>query len=821
MFANPLKLLFIYYSMAHANNCFAQDKNIEFDSDFMNIPESNLSDIRPDLSELLRNDLLSPGVYPVNILINNKDYGQYNIEFIINENQLIPLIPIYLLNLSSVKSSLLSSNKIDSRGVQCDDITSSLTDAKVYFDTKTLTLRISIPQIYIDSIRRGYVPPVQWDQGINATRINYQFALGKNNAGNGQKSETSKAYINSGINLSGWQLRSSMLYDEKNKIQTYNTFMERDLPGTFGRLSAGELFTKGDVMESIPFKGFQVGSDVEMIPDSMQGYAPVIRGIANGQAKVEIKQHGYSLYTAYVPSGPFEIKDLNTATNNGDLEITITESDGEVRRFIQPYATLGNLLRQDSWRYDISGGTYDENSNDQKPTFLQFTGARGLKEDYTASGGILLSQKYKSLQAGIGKGLGHWGAVSIDMNYAHAKLRNNEKSGRSYSLRYGKAFESGTDIRFSGYRYSSRGYRTLSDAMYELNLHDTDYRFYTRRSRVEANVTQNIDEASSMYLMFSQQKYWGKSATQSQMQLGFNTMIENINLGVFAVKSLKERGLNNNGTDLSINISIPLGGLNINSSFSRSSSGNYANNFGINGTAGETSQANYSIDFSKQQLSSNQISAIAGYRMPWAQITSGVTKGGNFKSGNISATGSLLAHSSGIEFGPYLGETVALIQVDNTPGVENFNYPGNPTNARGYSVIPYIRPYRTNRIRLDTRNTENDIIISGASTEIVPRRGAIIKANFKAFKATQILLTIKFPDGRVVPFGSRIMNEFNRELSLISSAGQGLISTDDDNLSLTVIWGGGSDDKCNIFIKKNDGETIDKIRIVEKTCYIN
>lgn len=48
-----------------------------------------------------------------------------------------------------------------------------------------------------------------------------------------------------------------------------------------------------------------------MLPDSEQGFAPVVRGIANSDAQVVIKQNGYVIYQTWVSAGPFEIKDLS------------------------------------------------------------------------------------------------------------------------------------------------------------------------------------------------------------------------------------------------------------------------------------------------------------------------------------------------------------------------------------------------------------------------------------------------------------------------------------------------------------------------------
>lgn len=57
--------------------------------------------------------------------------------------------------------------------------------------------------------------------------------------------------------------------------------------------------------------GIKLETDTSMLPDSEQGFAPVVRGIANSDAQVVIKQNGYVIYQTWVSAGPFEIKDLS------------------------------------------------------------------------------------------------------------------------------------------------------------------------------------------------------------------------------------------------------------------------------------------------------------------------------------------------------------------------------------------------------------------------------------------------------------------------------------------------------------------------------
>ncbi|OLN18866.1 hypothetical protein BUE67_14030, partial [Corynebacterium diphtheriae] len=98
------------------------------------------------------------------------------------------------------------------------------------------------------------------------------------------------------------------------------------------------MFTQSEVFDSINFRGFQLSSDEVMLPDSQRGFAPIIRGVARTNAEVTIQQNGYVIYRNSFPPGPFVIDDLYSTSNSGDLEVTITESDGSTQTFTVPYS---------------------------------------------------------------------------------------------------------------------------------------------------------------------------------------------------------------------------------------------------------------------------------------------------------------------------------------------------------------------------------------------------------------------------------------------------------------------------------------------------
>jgi outer membrane usher protein len=100
------------------------------------------------------------------------------------------------------------------------------------------------------------------------------------------------------------------------------------------------------LFDSVRFLGMQLASDEAMRPDEERGYAPVIRGTAESNATVEIRQKGYLIYTTTVAPGPFAITDLQPSGTNGDLEIAVIEASGARRIFRQAFASPPLMVRE-------------------------------------------------------------------------------------------------------------------------------------------------------------------------------------------------------------------------------------------------------------------------------------------------------------------------------------------------------------------------------------------------------------------------------------------------------------------------------------------
>ena len=146
----------------------------------------------------------------------------------------------------------------------------------------------------------------------------------------------------------------------------------------------GDTFTTGDVFDSVQFRGVQLMSDDEMLPDSQRGFAPTIRGMAHSNAKVTISQHGYVIYeTSVSPGGVCDKRPLSNGAKRRSRGAGKRErwfgADLYPALFSRPF-----MLREGRVKFSLSAGRYhSEQSQVRSPTFLQGTLFYGLPAEFT------------------------------------------------------------------------------------------------------------------------------------------------------------------------------------------------------------------------------------------------------------------------------------------------------------------------------------------------------------------------------------------------------------------------------------------------------
>lgn len=804
----------------------------------------------------------APGIYRVDIYLNDNFQARKDIRFLATANAtddtgLTPCLTPTMLTEMGVNSEGQPALK-KAQPDTCLDISTAIEGATSKFNFEQLHLDISIPQAMMNNSARGYIPPSQWDEGINALLLNYNFTGSNSDDRDGNASNDYFLGLNSGLNLGPWRLRdySTWSYNSGARFKTsrwqhINTWLERAIIPLRSELVIGDSMTPSDVFDSVGFRGIQLASDDNMLPDSLRGFAPTIRGIARSHAQVTVRQNGYTIYQSYVPPGAFAINDLFPTSSSGDLVVEVKESDGSINLYTVPYSSVPVLQREGHIKYAVTAGKYRSSSDLQdEVNFAQSTVIWGLPAGFTAYGGTQLAKNYNAYSLGMGVNIGQFGALSLDVTQANSTLADDSKhSGASLRFLYGKSLNNtGTTFQLIGYRYSTEGFFTLEESTWKrmsgysrdpqdqneaLQTAWTDYYNLrnNKRDKVQLNVSQQLGASGSLYISGSRQSYWHTSGVNTLLQVGYSGNLYGVSWTLnYSYNKTPE--LNNADNRLALGVSIPLGqwltpddditqqhhsawaSYNI----SNDTHGHTTQSAGLNGTLLEDDNLNYSIQQGIQNRGGGANGAIsASYDGAWGSANVGYnySNNGNYQQLNYGLNGAIVAHRNGITFSQPLGETNVLIAAPGAGDVKVEGTPGLRTDWRGYAVVPYATTYRRNRMALDTASLPDNVDLTDTVVNVVPTRGALVRASFTTQVGARALITLTH-NGKPVPFGAMVSAADSA--SIVGDDGQVYLSGLPQQGKLAVSWGEGEARRCVASYRLADDAASKVINKLTREC---
>lgn len=779
-----------------------------------------------DLELFTKAGSVPEGEYLVDVYLNDNLVASQNIFFKNNEDGIaIPqLTPAQLMNYGINLSGLKEVNEDTPIG----DLSTLIPYAKSVFSLQQLRLDLTVPQMYINKIISGYIDPSMLDNGVVAALFNYNVNISKNKQASRENDAGNEALniytnLNGGLNAGPWRLRTSMSFSQSQmsgsqysnimrSAQISGTHVYRSIPEISAVLDMGQINTGGEVLDGVPLIGAKLTSDDAMRPWLQRGFSPVISGVAQSNALLTITQNGRIIHQSNVAPGPFEIDDLYQAGSAGDLVVTLTESDGSKRVWTEAYSSLPMMLQQNSSRYEIAVGRYDNNGAQdvEQPAVAMGSFAVGLPHAITLYSGALLAKNYQSLALGTGFSLGYFGALSADVTAAKASLpeASSDAIGASYRVKYSKSMLStGSSVDLTSYRYATSDYYSFSDVntINAITDDESPWSKGRKRSSWQMNLSQSLGNVGSMSLRGSLDDYWNVSDVQKNLSATFNSSYKGISYNI--AYSLDRRIGDNEmpiNRQLSLNLSVPLSLFAANDT-TRGQYLNYSMNKGNDGRtsqyvtgSGSVDALSYSVSAGIGNQGQTSTGAVGlGYNTDWANLSGGYNIDQYSQGINGSLSGGMVIHQEGITFSQYLGDTIGLVSVQDVEGVASSSSTST-TDSSGHALIPYMNAYNKNVVSIDPMSLPGDVDVSRNSVNIYPTRGAVVLAEFKPRKGRQAFLTLAYQDG-VVPFGASIEVEGDKESrTIVGEGGEVYLTGLPQEGVLNVKWGSEADKRCRV-----------------------
>ncbi|KZP62584.1 fimbrial assembly protein [Enterobacter cloacae subsp. dissolvens] len=784
----------------------------------------------------------APGIYHVDIIVDDAFLETGDIQFTASkadngDASLQPCLSLAQLKRWGVKTALFPA--LDAEKSECVNL-QAIPQASADFQFAAQRLVLSIPQAAIDLPARGYVPPEMWDEGITAAMLNYSLsgANSRARAGEGVSSNTQYANLRPGVNIGPWRLRNYTTWSRdaagKDQWDMVYSYLQRAVIPLKAQLTLGDSSAPADVFDSVPFRGVQLASDDDMLPDSLKGYAPVVRGIARTNAQVVIRQNGYQIYQSYVAPGAFEITDMYPTGGAGDLDVTIKEADGSEQHFTLPYASVPVLQREGRLKYALTGGQYRAyNSSVEKAPFGQVSGIYGLRNGITLYGGVQGSGKYQSFAVGTGKNMGDFGALSADVTQAWSTLAHTAKTqGQSLRARYSKnVLNTGTHFSIAGYRYSTRGYYGLQDVLDSYG--DSSALQNRRRNRVELTMSQTLgDERGALTLSAAREDYWNTDKSMASWSVGYNNDWNNISYGVTWTYS-KNGGPTSSGSGstktydhdqlLAFTVSVPLDKFLpqtwANYGLNTSKNNGTTHSIGMNGVALDNSALSWNIQQGYGTDGVGYTGTLNGdYKGTYGEVTAGYGYDKHSERLSYGLQGGILAHADGVTLSQPLGETNALIKAPGAHGVNIRNQSGVRTDFRGYTVVNNLSVYRKNDLTLDPENMPDDVELEINTRTVTPTRGAVVKADYLSKVGRRVLMTLTTPE-QFVPFGAVVtLADDDKSSFIVGDRGQVYLTGLRDQGTVLATWGHQPHQQCRADFSLPNGSQYGGITDISVSC---
>lgn len=794
---------------------------VEYDSSFLmgdgaaSIDVSRYSDGNPT----------PVGTYTVKVFVNEKPVASQTIPFIDvgKKSAEACLTPKNLAQLHIKQPEIVGEKAVLKRGDEesddCLNLPALIDQSSVEFDMGDQRLDITVPQAWVNKGYEGYVEPSLWESGIPAALLSYNIN-GYHNTNNGVDNDSMYAAFNTGINLGAWRFRANGNYnwdkDNGSNFDFQNRYVQRDLPALRSQLIMGESYTTGETFDSVSIRGVRLYSDSRMLPSQLANYAPVIRGVANTNAKVTVTQSGYKIYEATVPPGPFEINDLSPSGYGSDLIVTIEEADGSKRTFSQPFSSVMQMQKPGVGRWDFSAGEVNDDDIHDKPYLAQGTYYYGLNNYLTAYSGIQGTNNHY-LAGLIGVGLNTpFGALALDVTHSRTEIPDDKTyQGQSYRLTWNKLIEpTNTSFNVAAYRYSTQDYLGLNDALQlidDAKYNDDDQRdtmdnYARMKNQITLSISQPLQDGEtdygSFYLSGSWTDYWATGDSRSDYTLGYGKGFSWGSMSINLQRTWDEDGEKDDS--LYINLSIPLanllGGEDRRSGFTSLSTQmrtdfNGGHNLSMNSSGNnEDNTLNYSVNtgytMQKEDKNISDVGGYVSYQSPWGDISASASANNDSnRQYSLSTDGGFILHSGGLTFtNDNFSNSDALVLV-KAPGAKGarINGGGSTIDRWGYGASNALSAYRENQVSLDIDTLENDVELKSTSTMLVPRDGAVVFASFETDQGRSAIITMTRNDGKTIPFGAEVFED-NTPIGNMGQGGQAFVRGINDRGELTVRW---------------------------------
>lgn len=758
-------------------------------------------------SDLLRyqvDEAVPEGEYTMDITLNQQWMGRRTLRLraFDDSGRVAPCYDRALLESLGLAMAELDSSLPDDQASEdrCVALASLPVPASEDLDFGNLRLRLEIAQSALVREPQDLLPVESWDAGVTAGFLDYRLNLHEqHDTRSGQRYRLGYLGLDAGLNTGVWYWRhegQAQVEDDRSaRYRAGMTSVRRDLPAWRAQVTLGDGYVSGDVFDSSALRGLRLSTDERMLPRSQRGFAPVVRGVADSTALLSIRQRGALLYEATVPPGPFEVPDLPASGLNDDLQITLREADGRIRRFDVPYRTAPLALREGASRMDLGAGFWRDDLGRTGPGYLQGSWQQGLDSRFSVHGGAWIADDYQAVAAGTAIN-SRMGAFGLTAQHARTSLQNEAVvQGQALRLSWRQRLSaSATDLSANLTRRQDSRYYTFNESMRNRGTAVAA----GQRWRAALALHQSLPGAGRLSLSASGSERSSVGGS-SEFSAGYYHHMGSLSYGL--TLSREHRGDGQPLNAMRLTFSMPLGERrrgSLSSNLHRDAQGRGSSNVRWSSTAGEQGQWGYGVSATRVEgaQASTGLDANLLHRGGAGEWTVAVAQRPGWRQMALGARGAVVGHAGGVTLAQPLGESFAIVHAPGAQAARIQQFPGVQLDARGYAVVPSLSPYSVNTVELDPQGMSQEVELQVSGQSVIPRAGAASLLRYPTRSGRQLILKARDEKGHALPFGALVNDMDGAEVGMVGQGSRLHVRSASDEGRLEVVWGEGADARC-------------------------
>ncbi len=627
--------------------------------------------------------------------------------------------------------------------------------ATVAFDAAELRLRLQVPAEELEPYRRSLArkerPQPRTDRGLF---VDYDLLYTASDAVENRLDGLVEFGFFARLGVLDTSLQLDDLVDGLSARRLETTFTH-DFPDLRTSLRLGDSLTEGGTFaRPVRFAGIQYGTNFALDPGFITFPLPAIGGLAEQDSVVEVFVDNLQRATARVPPGPFSFDNVPVLTGAGEIQLKVTDLLGRERLITQSYYVSSRLLRRGLHDFSYAAGvlreSFAEDSFEYGDAMLSATHRYGFSDAATGDVHLELSRDRQQAAAGGTLRLGNLGVATAGLGASHDR---DVGEGGLMQLAYeyvSRKFSVGLRTRYAGRHFRALGEDSSGKRIDQLNL-GLELGGYGHLGLLLVNRVQREErDARSLAANYS-------------LRIGPGSL--NLNLA-----HVIEPG---DDYAFSVSYSVPLSHARSLSAFADGNSERARGRLQFRQSRGAT---DIGLDYRLAGELGDQpryLDSRAEYQGRYGAVNGALEARDGSYGLRLGATGSLVWMKRHLLASRRIGRAFGLVSVPGFPHVRVYleNRLVGRTDEDGLLVVPGLRPYESNRLRLELDDLPLGATIKRGEVEAVPYSRSGILIPFEVSAEGQATAILRDGRGEPLPPGLELASDDGGVHALIGRGG--------------------------------------------------